>query len=78
MSMHMAKRVSLSRPWGLNRSPHKIEPLATQSTENEAIGRAGQIDQTLDPSIRSRDASHVAPASNADRPISTVISTFKL
>ena len=27
MSMQMAKRVSLSQPWGLNRSPHEIEPL---------------------------------------------------
>ena len=27
MSMQMAKRVSLNWPWGLNRSPHKIEPL---------------------------------------------------
>jgi hypothetical protein len=29
MSMQMAKRVSLSRPWGLNRSPHEIESLGT-------------------------------------------------
>jgi hypothetical protein len=27
MSMKMAKRVSKSRPWGLNRSPHEIELL---------------------------------------------------
>ena len=27
MSMQMAKRVSLSQTWGLNRSPHEIEPL---------------------------------------------------
>ena len=27
MSMQMAKRVSLTRPWGLNKSPHEIEPL---------------------------------------------------
>ena len=25
----MAKRVSLSQPWGLNRSPHEIEPLGS-------------------------------------------------
>ena len=29
MSMQMAKRVSLSRLWGLNRSPHKIESLGS-------------------------------------------------
>ena len=27
MSIKMAKRMSLNRPWGLNRSPHKIESL---------------------------------------------------
>ena len=27
MSIKMAKRMSLNRPWGLNRSPHEIEPL---------------------------------------------------
>ena len=27
MLMEMAKDVSHSRPWGLNRSPHEIEPL---------------------------------------------------
>jgi hypothetical protein len=32
MSMQMAKRVSLSRPWGLNRSPHEIEPLGSTSS----------------------------------------------
>ena len=78
MSMQMAKRVSLSRTWGLNRSPHEIELLAPQSTKNGATGRTDQIDRMLDPSVRSRDACHVAPALNADRPISTVISTFKL
>ena len=29
MSMQMAKRVSLSRPWSLNRSSHEIEPLGS-------------------------------------------------
>ena len=32
--MQMAKRVSLSRPWGLNREPPRIESLALYSLKN--------------------------------------------
>ena len=78
MSMQMAKRVSLSRPWGLNRSPYEIEPWLLSPLKIEAAERAGQIDRTQDPHVWSRDARHVAPASNVDCPISMVISALKL
>jgi hypothetical protein len=46
MSMQMAKRVSLIRPWGLNRSPHEIEPLGTTSStlSSDRMRRSGWPD----------------------------------
>ena len=62
MSMQMAKIVSLSRPWGLNRSPHKMEPLyPLHWAQHVVTGRSGHIDRTLDLSVRSRDACHMSP-----------------
>ena len=66
MSMQMAKRVSLNQPWGLNRSPHEIEPLYPFA------GRSGPTDRTLDLNVRSPDGGHVSPAFNCDRLISMV------
>ena len=62
MSMQMAKRVSLSRSWGLNRSPHKIEQLYPFTGHNMGVtGCSGRIDRTLALSVRSCDTRHVSP-----------------
>ena len=73
MSMKMAKRVSLSRPWGLNRSPHEnraVVPLHWVLIR--VTGRSGPTDRTLLLSFWSPDGSHVSPAFNSERLISTV------
>ena len=58
----MTKRMSLSWPWGLNRSPHEIEPLyPLHWAQHVVTGRSGHIDRTLDLSVRSCDACHVSP-----------------
>ena len=69
MSMQMAKRVSLSRPWGLNRSPHEIEPLypftgvdRICSAVHRGVSRDGRFvgggarNQELDGDTRCRDS----------------------
>ena len=73
MSMQIAKRESLSWPWGLNRSPHEIEPLYPFTGHN-----TGWPDTPVILTGRWTPASgHVMRAtcllsSNVDRPISTV------
>jgi hypothetical protein len=46
MSMQMAKRVSLSRLWGLNRPPCEIEPLGSHCTDprGDRTHRSGWLD----------------------------------
>jgi hypothetical protein len=46
MSMKIAKRVSKSRPWGLNRCPHEMEPL--NSTQSLARGDRTHRSDRLD------------------------------
>ena len=61
MSVQMAKGESLSRPWGLNRSPPRnrvVVPL--HWAQHGRTGHSGHIYQTLDLSVRSPDGSHVS------------------
>ena len=73
MSMQMAKRVSLSRPEGLNRSPTNRTIVPLHWVQRGVTGRSGPIDRTLALSVRSCDTCHVSPASNIVRQISMVI-----
>ena len=62
--MKIAKGMSFNRPWGLNRSPHEIEPLYPFTGHNWAqhglTGRSGHVDRTLDLSVRSPNDSYVS------------------
>ena len=58
MSMKMAKRVSKSGPWGLNRSPHEIEPLSStgislRANQTHWLGRLNAPKPTSDQRMRA-------------------------
>ena len=74
MSMQMAKRMSLSRPWGLNRSSHENRAVVPLYWVLIGVtGRSGPTDRTLLLSVRSLDGGHVSPAFNSECFISTVV-----
>jgi hypothetical protein len=71
--MQMAKRVSLSRSWGLNRSPHEIEPLYPFTGHNTGWPDAPVISTGRWTSASGHAMRAMCPlSSNVDRPISTV------
>ena len=73
MSMKMAKRVSLSRPWGLNRSsPRNRVVVPLHWVLIGVTGRSGPTDRTLLLSVRSPDGGHVSPVFNSECLISMV------
>ena len=69
--MQMAKRVSLNRPWGLNRKPPQNRAVVPLHWAKHALtGRSGHTDRTLALSVWSPDGRHTSLASNAVRQMS--------
>ena len=62
MSMKMCKRLSLSQPWGLNRSLHEKDPLGSTPHwfRGDQTRRSDQPD-SRHPSVRSWITIHVSP-----------------